>query len=150
MDEIYSAIRNLQNVASRYGIVDISQDNNARLIQILAITGLKVLPGRNGNDAIDKTGREYEIKTTCGIAFSTNHHVGLETIEKYRKVNWLFGVFDGIFLQELYELSPENLEFYFSRWEKRCRTTKTTINNPKISLSVVVRFGNLIYRKKHG
>ena len=149
MDDISFAINKLQDIASKYGIEDVLQDNNARLVQILAITGLKVLPGRTGNDAVDKAGREYEIKTTCGIAFSTNHHVNLDIINKYRKAIWLFGVFDGVNLKELYQLPPECLEFYFARWEKKCKDG-VTINNPKISLSVVVRFGDLIYRKKNG
>lgn len=148
MNEICQAIQNLQDIAIKYGIVDVSQDNNARLIQILALTGLKILPGRTGNDAIDEAGREYEIKTTSGTAFSTNHHINIDIINKYRKAQWLFGVFDGSFLKELYQLSPENLEFYFSRWEYKCREINS-INNPKISLSIVLRFGSLIYRKNN-
>jgi len=34
-------------------------------------------------------------------------------IEKYRKVDWVFAVYDGIELVEIYLLTPEDIEPYF-------------------------------------
>lgn len=135
----------LQNIAQEYDIEDLYQDNNARLIQILAYTGLKILPGRNGNDAVDKYGNEFEIKTTSRISFSTNHHVNARIIEKYRNVKWLFGVFDGIQMNELYHLEGSQLEPYFSKWEEKLKTVED-INNPKIPLSYIIENGKQIYQ----
>ncbi len=56
-------IRKLQKLASIHGIDDIFQDNGGKILQILLFTGLRILPGREGNDARDESGREYELKS---------------------------------------------------------------------------------------
>ena len=50
-------------LASTHGIDDIFQDNGGKILQILLYTGLTILPGREGNDARDENGREYELKS---------------------------------------------------------------------------------------
>jgi hypothetical protein len=40
--------------------------------------GLRILSGREGNDAVDANGREYELKSVnieLTSAFSTHHHM---------------------------------------------------------------------------
>ena len=78
LDELFPYIRRYQELASVHGIDDIFQDNGGKLLQILLVTGLVILPGREGNDAVDVTGREYEIKTVnieLTGSFSTHHHI---------------------------------------------------------------------------
>ena len=92
LDELFPYIRHYQDLASRHGIGDVFQDNGGKLLQVLLITGLKVLGGREGNDAIDDKGREYELKSVNTLltkCFSTHHHMNPGIIDKYRKVDWV-------------------------------------------------------------
>ena len=93
------SIRKLQRLASIHGIDDIFQDNGGKILQILLCTGLTILPGREGNDARDENGREYELKSVnihLTKSFSTHHHMNPHIIGKYRQVDWVFAVYDGI------------------------------------------------------
>lgn len=149
LDELFPHVRRYQQLASVHGIDDIFQDNGGKLLQILLVTGLSILPGREGNDAVDAIGREYEIKTVnieLTGSFSTHHHINPIIINKYRSVMWLFGVYNGIELQILYTMEPEVLEPYFKKWEDiwYAREGKD-INNPKIPLKFVAKYGELIY-----
>jgi len=149
LDELFPYIRRYQELASVHGIDDIFQDNGGKLLQILLVTGLIILPGREGNDAVDTTGREYEIKTVnieLTGSFSTHHHINPIIINKYRSVMWLFAVYKSIELQVLYTMEPEVLEPYFKKWEDiwYAREGKD-INNPKIPIKFVAKYGELIY-----
>src|SRR5262249_54421655 len=64
MQESFREVKLLQQLADEYGIVDIFQDNGGKVLQLLIILGLKISPGREGNDAVDEEGNEYELKTT--------------------------------------------------------------------------------------
>src|SRR5436309_6915468 len=119
LDEIFPHIRRYQELASKHGIGDIFQDNGGKLLQVLLILGLKVVAGREGNDAVDEQGNEYELKSVNVLltkSFSTHHHMNPTIIAKYRKVDWFFAVYEGIELQAIYKLSPTDLESYFSKW----------------------------------
>ena len=63
MERLLPSIRNYQELASKHGIGDIFQDNGGKLLQLILLTGLEVIPGREGNDARDETGKEYELKS---------------------------------------------------------------------------------------
>lgn len=151
LDELFPYIRQYQELASLHGVDDIFQDNGGKLLQVLLITGLKVLPGREGNDAKDDNGREYELKSVNALltqSFSTHHHMNPGIIEKYRKVDWVFAVYEGIELQSIYKLTPDELEPYFSRWENVWHERGgKDINNPKIPLKYVEETGKLVYKK---
>jgi hypothetical protein len=142
-------IRKLQKLASTHGIDDIFQDNGGKILQILLYTGLRILPGREGNDARDERGREYELKsvnTRLTQSFSTHHHMNPHIIAKYRQVDWIFAVYDGIELTEIYLLTPAQIEPYFTRWaDKWAADGNEDINNPKIPLKFVRDTGKLIY-----
>ncbi len=59
--------------------------------------GLENLPGREGNDARDAFGREYELKSLnrkLVKGFSTHHHLNPTIIAKYRTVDWIFAIYD--------------------------------------------------------
>jgi hypothetical protein len=114
------------------------------------ISGLKILPGREGNDAVDESGREYELKSVninLTKSFSTHHHMNPAIIRKYRDVEWLFAVYEGIELISIYLLTPQDLEPYFSNWEEKWnRSGGKDINNPKIPVKFVKEIGKVIYQ----
>ena len=150
LDELFPYIRKYQELASKHGINDIFQDNGGKLLQVILITGLRVLKGREGNDAIDEEGREYELKSVniaLTKSFSTHHHMNPGIIEKYRQVDWIFAVYDGIELLAIYKLTPDELEPYFAKWEETWYAREgRDINNPKIPLKFVAEVGQLIYQ----
>ena len=150
LDEIFPHIRRYQELASKHGIGDIFQDNGGKLLQVLLILGLKVIGGREGNDAVDEQGNEYELKSVNSLltkSFSTHHHMNPTIIAKYRKVDWFFAVYEGIELQAIYRLSPIALQPYFSKCEwKWHESVSRDINNPKIPLKFVIENGELYYK----
>ncbi len=152
LDELFPYIRHYQELASKHGIGDIFQDNGGKLLRVLLVLGLRVLPGREGNDAVDDEGNEYELKSVnirLTKSFSTHHHMNPTIIAKYRKVDWFFAVYTGIELQAIYRLTPADLEPYFSTWEKKWHDSGgKDINNPKIPLKFVVEHGELYYKSE--
>jgi transcriptional regulator with XRE-family HTH domain len=150
INSLMPGIREYQKLASEHGINDIFQDNGGKLLQVLLITNLKILPGREGNDAIDEHGNEYELKsvnTNLTRSFSTHHHMNPELIKKYRKINWIFAVYQGIELIEIYKLTPSQLDPYYKKWNNKWRTERKDINNPKIPLSFVKEYGELLFKR---
>ena len=147
---LYPAVRKLQAIASRRHIDDIFQDNGGKLLQVLLVLGLNKLPGREGNDAVDADGREYELKSVNARLqkqFTTHHHLNPVILAKYRTVAaWYFAVYEHIELRRIYRLTPDQLEErFFAPWEARWRQTGQDINNPKIPLKHVVDVGRLVY-----
>ena len=108
---------------------------------MILLTGLKVIPGREGNDARDESGKEYELKSVNALltqSFSTHHHLNPVILEKYRQVDWYFAVYRGIELQEVYLMTAARLEAYFTLWEKKWHDSGgKDINNPKIPVKFV-------------
>lgn len=148
---LFYFVRQLQNLGDQFGIVDIFQDNGGKLLQVLLITGLEDLPGREGNDAKDRLGNEYELKSlneNLVTGFSTHHHMNPTIIEKYRQVDWVFAIYRGIEIQEIYLLKPEDIEPYYTQWEEKWHSTGgKDINNPKIRKTYVREVGRLVYSK---
>ena len=67
-------------------------------------------------------------------------------IAKYRSVDWVFAIYRGIELQSVYQMAPEILEPFFSKWEKKWLDTGgRDINNPKIPVRFVEANGKLIF-----
>ena len=146
---LFPSVQKYQELASRHGIDDIFQDNGGKILQVLLLLGLKFLEGRLGNDAVDADGNEYELKsvnTALTTSFSTHHHLNPKIIEKYRAVDWIFAVYQGIELKEVYLLKPQDLEPYFERWYRKWHDEgKKDINNPKIPLNFVRKRGLKMY-----
>lgn len=140
-------IKEIEKRALEYGIDDIFSDNNYRLMQVLMHTRLKVLPGRNGNDAVDMKGNEYEVKTTSTKSFSTHHHVNTSILDKYENVQWIFANFENSKLKAIYHLHPMSLQLYWDRWRKRV-ADGSSINNPKIPLSYIQKKGRRIWKSR--
>ena len=149
LDRLLPFIREYQGLATKHGIDDIFQDNGGKLLQVLLITGLRILPGRLGNDAVDENGVEYELKSVnvdLTSSFSTHHHLNPTILEKYRNTDWIFAIYSNIELVSIYHMKPEDLEFpYFDRWERQWNATGEDRNNPKIPVRFVQNKGRLIY-----
>jgi hypothetical protein len=72
-------------------------------------------------------------------------------IGKYRLVDWVFAIYDGIELVEIYLLTPADIEPYFKKWAKKWADDgNKDINNPKIPLKFVRENGKLIYKAAKG
>ena len=155
--KVWSKLDDLEQLAKSYGITDIAQDNNLKLLQTLILFDFQNQPGREGCDAIDRYGHEWELKTVnrnLTKSFSTNHHTNLERIAVFRGERWLFSVYEGIRLCNAYAVSPRELEPYFSKWESDVRKKIANgnetphINNPKIPLKFVKEVGTKVYPVK--
>jgi Restriction endonuclease PvuII len=150
LEELFPYIQQFQKLATRHGIDDVFQDNGGKLLQVLLLTGLRVIAGREGNDAIDKDGNEYELKTVNVLKqkqFTTHHHLNPRILAKYRLVPWVFAVYEGIKIISIYYVDASDLEVFFKRWEAKWHADGgKDINNPKISLKHVVEVGKLVYR----
>lgn len=152
LEKALAACQDLQNLALKYGIGDIFQDNGGKVLQTLIILGLKQASGREGNDAYDEYGNEYELKTlnvslgkSRGV--TTHHHLNLGILAKYRAVHaWYVTLYEGIILQEIYRLTPEELEPVFGVWEARLIANgDQPLNNPKIPIKFVREHGTRVY-----
>lgn len=149
LDELFPYIQRYQALAAKHGINDIFQDNGGKILQVLLMTGLTVITGREGNDAKDSDGNEFELKSVniaLTKSFSTHHHINPRIIEKYRRVDWIFAVYRGIILLSIYKLKPQALEYFYTKWEEKWHSNGgKDINNPKIPLKYVMSHGELIY-----
>jgi hypothetical protein len=147
--KLFPAVRLYQELATKHGILDIFQDNGGKILQVLLLVGLRGLPGREGNDAMDDDGNEYELKSVninLTRSFSTHHHMNPAIIAKYRKVNWIFAVYEGIEIKTIFLMTSADLEQYYARWEAKWHEDGgKDINNPKIPLAFVEEHGRLLY-----
>ena len=155
LNELFPFIRKYQKLAEdTCGINDVFQDNGGKLLQVLLVTGLKNIVDREGNDAEDDKGNQYELKsvnTKLTSSFSTHHHMNPVIIKKYKKVDWIFAVYEGIELVEIFQLTPKDLEPYYKKWLKKWKDDgNKDINNPKIPLSFVREKGKLLYKADNG
>lgn len=149
LDELFPWILKYQELASKHGIDDIFQDNGGKILQVVLTLGLSTLKGREGNDARDDDGNEFELKTVNSKktgSVSTHHHLNPVILAKYRKVDWFFAVYEGIVPKEIYKVAPEALEPYFTRWEKKWHASGgKDINNPKIPVRFVMKHGKKVF-----
>lgn len=149
LKQLFPAVRDYQKLALKHGIPDIFQDNGGKILQVCLILGLVVLQSREGNDAVDEHGNEYELKTVNLLRtdqFTTHHHLNPVIIEKYRKVDWIFSTYEAIELKEIYLLKPDAMEYWYQRWSKKWHDDgDKDINNPKVPLSYVRKHGARLY-----
>lgn len=148
LERLWNNLHDLANLAKRYGINDIFQDNGAKTLQQLIYLNMNILPGREGNDAISSSNIEWEMKSinleTSATGFSTNHHLNHDILAKYRQVPWTFSIYHGITLTEIYVMTPQMLEPQYEKWESMLNT-KSHINNPKIPVYFVKENGIRVY-----
>jgi transcriptional regulator with XRE-family HTH domain len=150
MQDAFEKVQELQKLAKEYGIADIFQDNGGKVLQVLIMLGLRISPGREGNDALDDEGNEYELKTVnyaLTPQVSTHHHLNKEILDKYRKVKaWYFAIYEDIELREIWKVPPSQLEELFQRWATIIDQAGKELNNPKIPLWFVQSGGECVYR----
>ncbi len=119
LKELFPAVREYQKLAMKHGIPDVFQDNGGKVLQVCLVLGLIVLNSREGNDAVDEEGNQYELKTINLLRTdqsTTHHHLNPVIIEKYRKVDWIFATYEAIELKETYLLKPDAMEHWYGRW----------------------------------
>lgn len=154
--------RRLQELATDYGIHNVMTDNGYQELVVLTLFGLTKLR-REGNDARDGEGHEYELKTVGRISadgkvknslsITTEHTLTLANIERYRSVwLWVVAVFNRTLPEVIYEITPQRLEPYFFAWEVRLRGNDPDgtdplnhINNPKVPLKFIAEHGIRIW-----
>jgi hypothetical protein len=148
LNRALAACRELQELATKYGIADIFQDNGGKVLQSLVVLGLRAIRGREGNAAVDDQGNEYELKTVnislgAGRGVTTHHHLNLGILTKYRRVAaWYISLYRNIELIEIYRLTSAELEPIFSIWEARLASNgNEPLNNPKIPIAFVREHG---------
>ena len=144
--------RELQDLATKYGIRDIFQDNGGKVLQSLILLGLRLAGGREGNDAVDAEGNEYELKTLnvslgASRGVTTHHHLNLGILAKYRRVRaWYVSLYHNIDLIEIFRLTPEDLKPVFDVWEAPLLASgNTPLNNPKIPIAFVRQHGTRVW-----
>ena len=161
-NELLAIGRQLQDIASRHAIHNVFSDNGYQELVLLTLFGLKKLR-REGNDAIDGDGREYELKTVSrvssdgeekqSLAVTTEHTLTQSNIARYRSAYlWIIGVFRQSMPEVVYEIMPAALEPYFTKWEERLAESddrghpvRDHINNPKIPMWFIVERGVRIW-----
>lgn len=146
---LFPAVREYQKLAQRHGIGDVFQDNGGKILQVCLALGLRVTPSRMGNDAIDRDGNEYELKSVNLLRtpnFSTHHHLNMTIVAKYRLVSWIFATYEGIELREIYLVTPAGMEDRYRFWLQKLKDDGIShINNPKVPLTYVQQKGRLIF-----
>lgn len=148
LNQALAGCQALQDLVTEYGIRDIFQDNGGKVLQSLIVLGLRAVGGREGNDARDVDGNEYELKTVNlalgrirGI--TTHHHLNLGILAKYRRVTaWYISLYQHITLIEIYRLTPADLAPIFDALETRLiARDNAPLNNPKIPIAFVRTYG---------
>lgn len=150
--------RALQEMAAVHGIHNVFDDNGYKDLILLTLFGLTKL-GREGDDAVDALGRQFETKTVSRmsskgvrksvLSITTEHTMTLANIARYRKTfMWIVAVFDGAQPEAIWEIKTPALEPYFSAWEARLleidayeRPVRDHLNNPKIPLKFIAERG---------
>lgn len=150
VDILWKQLHTLQEMAAEYGISNIFQDNGAEILQQLIYLNMKAVPGREGNDGVDRNGCEWEMKS-LDIAkgnggITTNHHLNHAIIEKYRTVPWSVAIYNGIHLLSIYVIGNEQLQPLFAKWEREI-DARGSLNNPKIPLKYIMENGICIYQE---
>src|SRR3546814_15040174 len=93
----------------------------------------------------DVCSSDLSVNIWLTASFSTNHHVNVPIINKYRKVCWVFAIYEGIEIRRAYFMPPGSLEAYFRKWESKWIEEQKDINNPKIPLTFITEHGELVY-----
>lgn len=150
LEDNFKKLTTLEKFAAQKGIKDIFQDNGAKVLQQLVISGMTNLPGREGNDAIDSNGVEWEFKSiniaTKASGFSTDHHATEKLLNRFNSIPWLFSIYNNVQLLEMYVLSPGQLNEWTEQKIKHLRDRGVpSLNNPKIPLKYVKTNGVRIY-----
>lgn len=164
ISQIVALGNQLQAHASTHNIHNVFDDGGYKELLLLTLLNLKKL-NRTGDDAVDRQGRRYEIKTVARLSsagvrksklsVTTEHTLTIDNIARYRAVHlWIVAVFDQARPEAVYEISPAKLEPYFSAWEAKLQAMQKNsppgsapvhLNNPKIPLTFIQEHGVLVW-----
>lgn len=156
----------IQAEATRRGIHNVFDDGGYKELLMLTLFNLRKLD-RVGDDAEDAVGRRYEMKTVARVSSSgrrkpslsvtTEHTLTQANIDRYRATFlWIVAVFDQAEPEVIYEITPDNLEFYFRKWEDKLAAqgavkggASNHLNNPKIPLSWIEAHGVQVWTREN-
>lgn len=146
--------RPLEEAANERGIFNVFDDGGYRTLLLVTMFGLTKPRGRLGDDAMDRFGKSFELKTinlitTTGTertsypGVTTEHTLRLKNLARYRATSiWLIGVFRGNVPLEIWELRSALLKPYYAYWESKIAASRGgEINNPKIPFAFVAEKG---------
>lgn len=150
LDEFIVSNQKLEEFASQYGIKNIYQDSNLQQLQQALYLGLSFQPARQSNDAVDDYGCPWELKSLTLSkhirGFSTSNPLSLKVLNRYRKCNFAFSIYENSLLSSIYIASPKQMKGIFDKFERRILTLGEP-NNPKIPLDYVYRNAIKVYDK---
>lgn len=150
----------LQAIATEHNIHNVFDDGGYKELLLLQLFDLRKLY-RVGDDARDRRGRRYEIKSVARVSsagerktslnVTTEHTLTQANIDRYRTVYlWIVAIFNQSEPEAVYEVAPSELEPYFQRWQDKLLqmeqlagpgSAPVHLNNPKIPLRYVVEHG---------
>ena len=140
--------KEFEEFASTFGITNLYKDSNLQQLQQALYLGLHFCSDRQSADATDCLGDQWELKSlnlgSSHKGFSTANPMTQNIIDRYRKSNFAFSIYNGTTLTKIYVTSAEDLECYFERWKNDLQKGKV-LNNPNISLSHVIKTGIKVY-----
>lgn len=97
--------------------------DNLREQEMIRLFGLIGGVGRDGVDATDEFGREYELKTTSKGGVSTARDAGYNHLDKWKPRYWLIGDFEnrseGFHFKQFYLLTPDRMAGWYEKIRDR-------------------------------
>lgn len=148
IDAFLQSNKLFEKFASRYGIHDIYQDGNIKQLQQSIYLGLSFNSGRTSFDATDADGNPWELKSLNVLnrnkTFTTCSLITDAVLDRYEQCYWAFSLYKNTTLISIFVMHPHQLSEYFNEWRNKIRNA-VRLNNPKIPLSFVKRYGYEIY-----
>ncbi len=144
----------LEAEANQKGIFNVFDDGGYRTLLMLTMFDLTKPPGRLGDDAVDRHGHRFELKTINLIntrgelkksypGVTTEHTLRQRNVDRYRACSaWLIGTFKGNQPLDIWVVASKVLEPYYRHWEQQIAAAPNSeINNPKIPMAFVAASG---------
>lgn len=153
VETAFESLCAMQPLAIAYGITDIVDDQNAKLLSVLVLLGLQRVPGDAGPVVMDGDGTTYELRMATRsegkpLNISTHRHLTQDVLQRYRNVSaWIVAVYEGIDLRTVYTVPPVLLESVFIAWDAPI-VERRPLNNPKMPIGLIKQ-GEVVYRNPH-
>lgn len=149
VEAAFELLREMQRLALVYGITDILEDNNAKLLYVLVLLGLQRVLGDTGSATVDAEDNRYELRIVTRtegkpLSISTHRQLTPQVLQRYRRVTaWIIAVYEGIELRIIYQVAPALLEPLFESWDAVI-VERGPLNNPKLPLGLIKQ-GEVVY-----
>ena len=152
LEHFLYANKPLEDFAAEYGIADIYSDSNIKQLQQALYLGLTLNKSRASFDATDSEGIAWELKSlnVSGTRkeFTTCSRLSAPVLQRYKNCRFAFSIYENTLLKRIYVMDADFLLPYFLKWESILKG-KECINNPKIHLSYVQDFGQIVFDREH-